>query len=114
MSAPEELTKYDEVLLTVAGQCGGIEPLLDVFFSALSADLYLLLPAMAIDLHDAIRLNRLTAAVHKQSIAFQLTCALGHMHAFGVLHRDLKPQNVLLDAECTVRLCDFGLSLIHI
>ena len=30
-----EAEKYDEVLLTVAGQCGGIEPLLDVFFSFL-------------------------------------------------------------------------------
>ena len=30
-----EVEKYDEILLTVAGQCGGIEPLLDVFFSFL-------------------------------------------------------------------------------
>ena len=30
-----EIEKYDEILLTVAGQCGGIEPLLDVFFSFL-------------------------------------------------------------------------------
>jgi hypothetical protein len=31
----DELTKYDEVLLTVAGQCGGIAPLLDILFSFL-------------------------------------------------------------------------------
>ena len=30
-----DVEKYDEILLTVAGQCGGIEPLLDVFFSFL-------------------------------------------------------------------------------
>ena len=27
--------KYDDVLMTVAGQCGGIQPLFDVFFSFL-------------------------------------------------------------------------------
>ena len=30
-----EAERYDEVLLTVAGQCGGIQPLLDTFFSFL-------------------------------------------------------------------------------
>ena len=41
--------------------------------------------------------------------SYQLTCALGHMHASGVIHRDLKPPTVLLDERCFVRLCDCGL-----
>ena len=85
-------------------------PLLGTYFSRLSADLYLLCPLMALDLSQAVRAGRITSPVQRQSVIYQLACALGHMHASGVVHRDLKPPNILLSAECRVRLCDFGLA----
>ncbi len=43
-------------------------------------------------------------------ILLELLAALGHAHARGVTHLDVKPQNVLVDAAGAVRLSDFGIA----
>jgi len=40
----------------------------------------------------------------------ELVLALEYLHLQGVVYRDVKPENILIDAEGHIRLTDFGLS----
>jgi hypothetical protein len=46
-------------------------------------------------------------------IMLDVSRGMAYIHAMGHLHRDLKPDNILLDAEGTAKISDFGLSCLH-
>lgn len=75
------------------------------------SDLYIITELMNTDMQTLLRLSkkRLTAG-HCQYFSLQLLCALQYLHSANIVHRDLKPSNLLTDADCNLRLCDFGLA----
>lgn len=60
------------------------------------------------DLHFILGQRRRLAEDRVQRIVWNLVSALYYLHSHRVLHRDLKPQNILLDKNECAKLCDFG------
>jgi serine/threonine protein kinase len=60
-------------------------------------------------LADRIRADA-AGEIDPERLARQLLGALGAIHAAGVVHRDVKPSNVLLDAAGHAHLTDFGIA----
>ena len=50
------------------------------------------------------------SAAGRIGLVLQMLDALSYAHAYGVVHRDIKPHNVVVDADARVRLVDFGVA----
>uniref|UniRef100_A0A8C8W958 Mitogen-activated protein kinase 15 n=1 Tax=Panthera leo TaxID=9689 RepID=A0A8C8W958_PANLE len=98
------------MLLQQLGDHPNIIRLLDVIRAENDRDIYLVFESMDTDLNAVICKGRLLKDVHKRFIMYQLLRATKFIHSGGVIHRDQKPSNILLDASCLVKLCDFGLA----
>ncbi|KAI4755483.1 mitogen-activated protein kinase [Aureobasidium sp. EXF-3400] len=72
-------------------------------------EVYLIQELMETDMHRVIRTQELSDD-HCQYFIYQTLRALKAMHSANVLHRDLKPSNLLLNANCDLKVCDFGLA----
>uniref|UniRef100_A0A2N9ISP5 mitogen-activated protein kinase n=1 Tax=Fagus sylvatica TaxID=28930 RepID=A0A2N9ISP5_FAGSY len=73
-------------------------------------DVYIATELMDTDLHQIIRSNQSLSEEHCQYFLYQLLRGLKFIHSANVIHRDLKPSNLLLNANCDLKIIDFGLA----
>uniref|UniRef100_A0A6Q2YT07 Mitogen-activated protein kinase 15 n=1 Tax=Esox lucius TaxID=8010 RepID=A0A6Q2YT07_ESOLU len=92
------------------GDHDNIVKLLNVIRAQNDKDIYLVFEYMDTDLHAVIKKGNLLKEIHKRYVMYQLLKATKYLHSGNVIHRDQKPSNILLDTDCFVKLCDFGLA----
>ncbi|CAL9073654.1 mitogen-activated protein kinase 2-like [Musa acuminata AAA Group] len=73
-------------------------------------DVYIVYELMDTDLHHIIHSNQPLTDNHCQFFLYQLLRGLKYVHSANVLHRDLKPSNLLINANCDLKIGDFGLA----
>ena len=74
-------------------------------------DLYLVQTLMECDLYKLLKSQKLSDD-HICYFTYQILRGVKYIHSSNVLHRDLKPPNLLLNSNCDLRICDFGLARI--
>jgi len=102
-------TAMREITLLKGVRHSSIVELLDVMYT--TDKLYLVFEYLELDLKrytDTCRYPLEQELV--KNYMKQLLDAMAYLHSHRILHRDLKPQNLLLDKEGHIKLADFGLS----
>lgn len=73
-------------------------------------DAYLVLDKCDMDMKKLLRSNKFLEEVQCKSIIYDILCGINYLHKANICHRDLKPENILVNDDCTIQICDFGLS----
>lgn len=47
---------------------------------------------------------------HVKLIFYNLLCAVKFIHQLNIVHRDIKPGNILINRDCQIKVCDFGIA----
>ncbi|KAG1704561.1 hypothetical protein DVH05_005492 [Phytophthora capsici] len=88
----------------------GVEDIFEPVALSKFEDVYIVSQLMATDLHRVIYSRHALSDEHIAFFMYQMLCAMKYVHSANVIHRDLKPSNVLVNANCELKICDFGLA----
>nr|CAG4635420.1 EOG090X04Z1 [Artemia franciscana] len=77
------------------------------------SELYVITELMQSDLHKIIVSPQHLSSDHIKVFLYQILRGLKYLHSARVLHRDIKPGNLLVNSNCVLKICDFGLARVE-
>eukprot|EP00441_Pelagodinium_beii_P021837 CAMPEP_0197664388 /NCGR_PEP_ID=MMETSP1338-20131121/58606_1 /TAXON_ID=43686 ORGANISM="Pelagodinium beii, Strain RCC1491" /NCGR_SAMPLE_ID=MMETSP1338 /ASSEMBLY_ACC=CAM_ASM_000754 /LENGTH=370 /DNA_ID=CAMNT_0043243015 /DNA_START=182 /DNA_END=1294 /DNA_ORIENTATION=- len=76
-------------------------------------ELYVVSELMETDLASTLRSSQQLTDDHCQFFLYQILRGMKYVHSAQVIHRDLKPRNLLVNSNCDLKICDFGLARVR-
>ncbi|CAE8694977.1 unnamed protein product, partial [Polarella glacialis] len=76
-------------------------------------ELYVVSELMETDLASTLRSTQQLTDDHCQFFIYQILRGMKYVHSAQVIHRDLKPRNLLVNSNCDLKICDFGLARVR-
>lgn len=76
-------------------------------------EIYVVTQLMQSDLHKIIVSPQPLSSDHVKVFLYQILRGLKYLHMAGILHRDIKPGNLLVNSNCILKICDFGLARVE-
>jgi len=73
-------------------------------------DIYVISELMETDLASILKSTQPLTDDHCQFFLYQILRGMKYVHSAQVIHRDLKPRNLLVNGNCDLKICDFGLA----
>merc|ERR1740122_590154 len=73
-------------------------------------ELYIIMELCESDMKKLRKTDVTLTPLHVNTLLYNLLVGVKYLHSAGVYHRDLKPDNCLVNQDCSVKICDFGLA----
>ncbi|BES95211.1 Protein tyrosine kinase [Nesidiocoris tenuis] len=74
---------------------------------------YVITELLQSDLHKIIVSPQRLSSDHIKVFLYQILRGLKYLHSARILHRDIKPGNLLVNSNCVLKICDFGLARVE-
>lgn len=74
-------------------------------------DVYIVTELMSTDLQKILSSKAVLSMTQQKYLLYQILAGMNYINSANVLHRDVKPSNLLVDVRtCHLQICDFGLA----